>query len=159
MLLLISHPGRLEETLMCSEQLTLCQECVLPCVLLSHQSRRAYSTFPEVQVQGGIRARPAPRGTKGALSASGAMNQVAGRAQRLTVAAKTNTKFSTLEKSDAMKMATAAMKGIDPRRVSKRRWVWLARRAVKEYICNGGRVVLRRDRLSPRCVDANKCCY
>lgn len=78
-----------------------------------------------------------PRGTKGALSASGAMNQVAGRAQRLTVAAKTNTKFSTLEKSDAMKMATAAMKGIDPRRVSKRRWVWLARRAVKEYICDG----------------------
>lgn len=45
-------------------------------------------------------------------------------------------KFSTLEKSDAMKMATVAMKGIDPCRVSKLCWVWLVRRVVKEYICN-----------------------
>ena len=69
MLLLISHPGRPEETLMRSDQLTLCQNCVLPCVVLSHQSRRTYSTFPEVQVQEGICAGPAAW-HKGALSAS-----------------------------------------------------------------------------------------
>ena len=40
-------------------------------------------------------------------------------AECLTVAVKTNTKFSTLEKSNAMKMATMAMMGIDPCTLSK----------------------------------------
>lgn len=52
----------------------------------------------------------------------GAMNQVggAGGASRtFDSSSKNKHKFSTLEKSGAVKMATVAMKGIDPRRVSK----------------------------------------